>query len=143
AVVSPESNGRLVAVVRLEMLDAVHAVCAKWELASTVIGEVTASGELKVFYGDEVAGAIPARFLTDDAPRYEIPQQPREPEPPAPPPQAAPDTQAVLLELLGADNIRSRAWIYERYDHIVGSRTVRRPGLDGALLRLRPSLRGL
>ena len=108
-----------------------------------MIGEVTDSGVLRVFHGDEVVGEIPARYLTEDAPRYEIPQAPREPEPPAPPPQDVPDTQQVLLELLGSDNIRSRAWIYERYDHIVGSRTVRRPGLDGALLRLRPSTRGL
>jgi phosphoribosylformylglycinamidine synthase len=96
-----------------------------------------------VFHGEETVGEIPARYLTEDAPRYEIPQQPRELEPPAPPPQEVPETQQVLLDLLGSDNIRSRRWIYERYDHIVGSRTVRRPGLDGALLRLRPSLRGL
>ena len=31
----------------------------------------------------------------------------------------------------------------EQYDQLVGSRTVRRPGLDAAVLRLRPSLRGL
>ena len=30
--------------------------------------------------------------------------------------------------------------VFERYDHLVGSRTVRRPGLDAAVLRLRPSL---
>jgi phosphoribosylformylglycinamidine synthase len=48
-----------------------------------------------------------------------------------------------LLELLASPNIRSRAWIYRRYDHLVGSRTVRRPGLDAAVLRLRPSFRGL
>src|SRR5207247_5739051 len=34
-------------------------------------------------------------------------------------------------------------WIYEQYDQLVGSRTVRRPGLDGAVLRLTPSVRGL
>jgi phosphoribosylformylglycinamidine synthase len=33
--------------------------------------------------------------------------------------------------------------VYRRYDQLVGSRTVRRPGLDAAVLRLRPSLRGL
>jgi phosphoribosylformylglycinamidine synthase len=33
--------------------------------------------------------------------------------------------------------------VFERYDHLVGSRTVRRPGLDAAVLRLRPSLRGI
>ena len=38
---------------------------------------------------------------------------------------------------------RHRAWIVEQYDQLVGSRTVRRPGLDAAVLRLRPSLRGI
>jgi phosphoribosylformylglycinamidine synthase len=33
--------------------------------------------------------------------------------------------------------------VIEQYDHLVGSRTVRRPGLDAAVLRLRPSLRGV
>ena len=33
-------------------------------------------------------------------------------------------------------NLTSRRWIYERYDQLVGSRTVRRPGLDAAVLRL-------
>ncbi|HEY3461988.1 MAG TPA: AIR synthase related protein, partial [Gaiellaceae bacterium] len=33
--------------------------------------------------------------------------------------------------------------VIEQYDHLVGSRTVRRPGLDAAVLRLRPSMRGL
>ena len=33
--------------------------------------------------------------------------------------------------------------VIEQYDQLVGSRTVRRPGLDAAVLRLRPSLRGL
>ena len=36
-----------------------------------------------------------------------------------------------------------KRWIYEQYDHLVRSRTVRRPGLDAAVLRLRPSWRGL
>jgi phosphoribosylformylglycinamidine synthase len=40
-------------------------------------------------------------------------------------------------------NVRSREWIYERYDQLVGSRTIRRPGLDAAVLRLAPSFRGL
>jgi phosphoribosylformylglycinamidine synthase len=33
--------------------------------------------------------------------------------------------------------------VYEQYDQLVGSRTVRRPGLDAAVLRLTPSYRGL
>ena len=55
----------------------------------------------------------------------------------------APAHPEALLELLGGDNVRSRAHVYRRYDHLVGSRTVRRPGLDAAVLRLRPGYRGL
>ena len=57
--------------------------------------------------------------------------------------RSVPTCEDALLALLASPNIRSRAWIFERYDHLVGSRTVRRPGLDAAVLRLRPSLRGL
>ncbi|MGZ8687550.1 MAG: AIR synthase related protein, partial [Gaiellaceae bacterium] len=46
-------------------------------------------------------------------------------------------------DLVGSDALRSRAFVYRRYDHLVQSRTVRRPGLDAAVLRLRPSYRGL
>jgi len=58
-------------------------------------------------------------------------------------PANAPEPRRALVELLGSPNIRSRAFVYRRYDHLVGSRTVRRPGLDAAVIRLRPSLRGL
>ena len=39
-------------------------------------------------------------------------------------------------------NLEPKTRIFERYDHLVGSRTVRRPGLDAAVLRL-SGLRGL
>ncbi|MGZ4439361.1 MAG: phosphoribosylformylglycinamidine synthase subunit PurL [Gaiellaceae bacterium] len=136
-----ESQERMVAVVRPQMLEAIAEVCARWELPCTTIGEVTDSGLLRAFHGDEVVGSIPARLLTDECPRYDIPKQPR-PAARATPPWG-PDNEKALLDLLASPNIRSRAWIYERYDHLVGSRTVRRPGLDAAVLRLRPSLRGL
>ena len=137
-----ESQERMVAVVRPQMLDAVLAVCECWELHHAVVGEVTDTGLLRVLWDDEVVGEIPARLLTDECPRYTVEQQPRpEPTPVADP--VAPEARDVLLELLGSPNLRSREWIFRRYDHLVGSRTVRRPGLDAAVLRLRPGYRGL
>ncbi|HSL65394.1 MAG TPA: phosphoribosylformylglycinamidine synthase subunit PurL [Gaiellaceae bacterium] len=137
-----ESQERMVAIVRPELVDAVGAVCERWELPCTAIGEVTDSGELRAFSDGDEQGAIPASFLTDEAPRYDVPRAPR-PAPPAPPPPRAPSHPEALLELLRSPNVRSRAGVYRRYDHLVGSRTVRRPGFDAAVLRLRPSLRGL
>ena len=127
-----ESQERMVAVVRPQMLDAVARVCARWELACTPIGEVTESGELRVLHGDEVVGAIPAQLLTDECPRYEVEQ--RRPDTWETPPTALP---------LSEQNRADKTWVFEQYDQLVGSRTVRRPGFDGAVLRLRPSMRGI
>jgi phosphoribosylformylglycinamidine synthase II len=137
-----ESQERMVAVVRPENVTAVEEVCDRWELANSAIGQVTETGELRAYLDGDLVGAIPAVFLTDDAPRYEVPRRPRSPAEPAPIP-AAPPTQQALLDLLASPNLRSRAWIFRRYDQLVGSRTIRRPGLDAAVLRLRPSYRGL
>ena len=137
-----ESQERMVAAVRPEMLDPVEALCRRWELACATVGEVTDSGELRVFFHDEEIGAIPAQLLTEEAPRYRIEVRPREPSTPAPSVRA-PSNAHALLALLSSPNVASRAWVYRRFDHLVGSRTVRRPGLDAAVLRLRPSLRGL
>ena len=140
-----ESQERMVAVVRPQMLEAVLAVCERWELRNAVIGEVTDTGRLRALWEDDVVGEIPARLLTDECPRYTIEPKPRE-EPSNSLLQGvseAPGNPDALVELLGAPNIRSRESIYRRYDHLVGSRTVRRPGLDAAVLRLRPGYRGL
>jgi phosphoribosylformylglycinamidine synthase II len=137
-----ESQERMIAIVRPQMLAAVETVLDRWELNHAVIGEVTRSGALRAFWNGELVGAVPARLLTDECPRYQVGREPR---------SAlatrgvliAPPTPDALLELLASPNLRSREFVFRRYDQLVGSRTVRRPGLDAAVLRLRPSLRGL
>jgi phosphoribosylformylglycinamidine synthase len=125
-----ESQERMVAVVRPQMLEAVQAICARWELPCTPIGEVTDHRELRAFWGGETVGAIPAGLLTDECPRYEMEQASRDAWPGAAKP-------------LSDANRAPKEWIYEQYDQLVGSRTVRRPGFDAGVLRLRPSTRGL
>jgi phosphoribosylformylglycinamidine synthase subunit PurL len=125
-----ESQERMVAVVRPQMLDAVRAVCARWELDCTSIGEVTDHGELRALVDGEPVGSIPASFLTDECPRYEVEQAKADSWPPG-------------VRALSEANRADKRWITEQYDQLVGSRTVRRPGLDAGVLRLRPSLRGI
>ncbi len=126
-----ESQERMVAVVRPELVEQVVEVCERWELHVATIGEVTTTGRLRALWEGEVVGDIEAALLTDECPRYEVETRPRELRP------------ASRPTGLGDPNLRSRAWVYRPYDQLVGSRTVRRPGLDAAVLRLRPSLRGL
>jgi len=132
-----ESQERMVAAVRPAFLDAAEEVFRRWELEHAVIGSVTDTGELRCFFEAELVGTIPAAYLTDEAPRYEVEQS----DPGIFTP--APERQTDLPTLLASPHVRSRRPVYERYDHLVGSRTVRRPGLDAAVLRLKPSLRGL
>jgi phosphoribosylformylglycinamidine synthase len=120
-IVISESQERMVAVVAPERLDDVRAACARWELPCTVIGEVADHGELRAFFDDELVGAIPAELLTDECPRYEVEQQPR------------PHVERTAVDPV---NDEAKTWVFEQYDHLVGSRTVRRPGLDAAVLRI-------
>jgi phosphoribosylformylglycinamidine synthase subunit PurL len=115
-----ESQERLVAVVEPARLDEVRALCARWELPCTVIGEVTDHGELRAFFDGDVVGSIPAALLTDECPRYALTAEPHPVEPAA----------------VAPVNDEPKTWVFERFDQLVGSRTVRRPGLDAAVLRL-------
>jgi phosphoribosylformylglycinamidine synthase len=122
-----ESQERMVAVVRPERLLEVESVLSRWELHYAAIGEVTETGELRAFFDDEVVGEIPAAFLTDECPRYEVDRLEA----------ARPRAEVDPL------NLEPKGWIYQQYDQLVLSHTVRRPGLDAAVLQLRPSWRGL
>jgi phosphoribosylformylglycinamidine synthase subunit PurL len=121
-----ESQERMVAVVDPELLASVGLVCDRWELPCAAIGEVTATGVLRAFQDGEVVGEIPADLLTEECPRYEVARR-----------AAQKPVRRVARPEFDVGEV------IEQYDHLVGSRTVRRPGLDAAVLRLRPSLRGL
>ena len=137
-----ESQERMVAIVAPERLAEVEEVIDRWELPRATIGEVTDTGELRALWHGDVVGSVQARFLTDECPRYVVERSPRAPTPELPL-GPVPPVAETLLELLGSDALRSRAFVTRRYDQLVQSRTVRRPGLDAAVLRLRPSHRGL
>ena len=52
------------------------------------------------------------------------------------------DLAGAWLALLARPNVASKRWIYERYDHLVGANTIRRPGGDAAVVRLPGSRAG-
>jgi phosphoribosylformylglycinamidine synthase len=139
-IVISESQERMICVTGRP--ESVAGVCRKWELEVAEIGEVTDSGLLRFFVDEEVVGEIPAALLTAETPRYRVETRPRPLAEPIVHPRIEAGAQE-LLDLLASPNVRSREEIYRRYDHLVGSRTLRRPGLDAAVLRLRPSMRGL
>ncbi len=135
-----ESQERMLCVCEPARLDEVLAVCARWEVHGTAIGEVTDTRAMRIFRGDELVGDIPVAALVDDCPVYELaPQRPSAPLYPAPAATLAPDAglREALLALLASPNVASRRPLFEQYDSIVQSRTVRRPqDADAAVLLL-------
>jgi phosphoribosylformylglycinamidine synthase subunit PurL len=135
-----ESQERMLCVCEPARLDEVLAVCARWEVHGTAIGEVTDSGAMRIYRGDELVGDVPVPALVDDCPVYELaPQRPSAPLYPAPAATLAADASIhdALLALLASPNVASRRPLFEQYDSIVQSRTVRRPEqADAAVLVL-------
>jgi phosphoribosylformylglycinamidine synthase II len=138
-----ESQERMLCVVEPANVDAVMRLCEKWEVNGAAIGTVTDSGRMRVLDAGELVGDMSVRALVDDCPLYDL--HPAKPEQPvyAPPPAtlAAEATSAeTLLALLASPNLSSRRPLFEQYDAIVQSRTVRRPEqADAAVLAL-PSI---
>ena len=140
-----ESQERMLCVVEPARVQEVLAVCARWEVNATAIGEVTDTRRLRVFDGEALVGDMPVEVLVDECPAYDLePAEPATPLYAAPPPTLFSDDPAeILLALLGSANLASRRWAFEQYDSIVGSRTVRRPeAADAAVLLLEPTGNG-
>jgi phosphoribosylformylglycinamidine synthase len=137
-----ESQERMLCVVSPDRVDEVVAVCEHWETLATPIGTVTDSGRMRILAGGEVVADLPVGILVDDCPLYDLEPVPVD-DPGAlyapPPPVLAAGTafEETLLALLGSANIASRRPVFEQYDPVVQSRTVRRPDdADAAVLML-------
>jgi phosphoribosylformylglycinamidine synthase len=135
-----ESQERMMCVVEPECVGEVMDVCERWEVLATPIGSVTNEPRLRVLKRGTAVADLPVEVLVDDCPLYDL-----EPIQPAIELYEAPDAvltggespAQTLLALLGSPNIASRRPVFEQYDPLVGSRTVRRPDeADAAVLAL-------
>jgi phosphoribosylformylglycinamidine synthase len=135
-----ESQERMLCVVEPERVSQVLSVCEHWEVLATPIGTVTSEPRLRVLEHGAVVADIPVDVLVDDCPLYDL-----EPAPPdaglypgAPPLLGGTEPVGeTLLALLRSSNIASRRPVFEQYDPVVQSRTVRRPEeADAAVLQL-------
>jgi len=138
-----ESQERMLCVVEPHRVDEVIAVCERWETRATPIGEVTDSGRMRIVAAGDVVADLPVSILVDECPVYDL--MPVPPDPRGAPLYAAPasvltgleSAGETLLALLGSSNIVSRRPVFEQYDPVVQSRTVRRPEqADAAVLAI-------
>lgn len=142
-----ESQERMLAIVSPDKWEDVKNVCDRWDLDATVVGNVTDTRHLRVFFRGEIVGDMDAEALAEP-PTYDIPQErpAHEVDEPLrlaayPAPNAS--LEEILLDLMGSPNIASRRWVWQQYDHQVQLNTVIVPGGDAALLRIKKTGAGI
>ncbi|WP_062210779.1 phosphoribosylformylglycinamidine synthase subunit PurL [Demequina oxidasica] len=137
-----ESQERMMAVVTPDKLDAFMAIAAKWDIESSVVGEVNDSGRLTIDHHGERIVDVDPRTVAHDGPVYDRPF--------ARPawmdglqaddaaslqlPATGDELRATVLELIGSVNMSSREWIYGQYDRYVQGNTAQaRPDTVGVV----------
>jgi phosphoribosylformylglycinamidine synthase II len=139
-----ESQERMMAVVKPEKLEAFLAVVNKWDVETSVLGEVTDSGRLIIHHGGEEIVNVDPRTVAIDGPVYERPV-------------AYPSwiddlntkTAAVLpratdgaglkeqfLELVASPNLADKSLITDQYDYYVMGNTALAFPDDAGMIRV-------
>ncbi len=143
-VLCSESQERMCAVVTPANVDAFLAVCRKWEVLATVIGEVTDGDRLRISWHGETVVDVPPRTVAHQGPVYERPVARPESQDALnadhtgnlPRPKTGDELRATLLALLGSPHLCSRAFITQQYDRYVRGNTVLAEHADSGMLRI-------
>ena len=155
-----ESQERMLLVADKSREAEVVEVFHKWGLDAVTVGRVTGDGLLRIRESGEIVAEIPNVALTDEGPVYNRPLMP--PAKPRVGPELAGysfldgcprttveafldadrnpgqhDYNRMLGLALTSPNLCSRRWIWEQYDHMVGSNTMLGPGSDAAVIRVK------
>jgi phosphoribosylformylglycinamidine synthase len=128
-----ESQERMCYEVTPENVERVQAIADKYDLGSSVIGEVTEGNYVCTFEGETVVD-VDAEFLGDGAPMNDLDRE-ESPTPERDRPDV--DLETAFDTVLASPNTASKRWVYRQYDHEVGTRTALRPGDDAALIAIR------
>src|SRR5579875_1463934 len=139
-----ESQERMMAVVEPANVERFLAVCQRWGVQATVIGEVTGTGRLEMTWHGETVVDIPPGTAADEGPVYQRPlarpawQDRVIADGPAalPRPSGPEDLRAAVLSLLASPGLADKTWVTEQYDRYVRGETILAMPEDGGLIRV-------
>ena len=139
-----ESQERMCAIIDPANLEQVLAICEKWDLTATVIGEVTATNKLEIFWHDELIVDVPPRTVAHEGPVYNRPmQRPANQDEliadsaaKLAMPTTGAEIKADLLKLLSHANLADKFGITEQYDKYVRGDTVLSAPDDAGMVRI-------
>ncbi|MGD9961602.1 phosphoribosylformylglycinamidine synthase subunit PurL [Nocardioides sp.] len=139
-----ESQERMMAVVEPRHVPAFLAICAKWEVDATVVGEVTDTGRLQIDWHGERVVDVPPRSVAHDGPTYHRPfARPdwqdalqADAAEALPRPASGEELRETLLRLVASPNLCDKSWITDQYDRYVRGNTVLAQPEDSGMIRV-------
>jgi len=143
-VLSSESQERMCAVVAPENVEKFMAVCRKWDVLATDIGEVSDGDRLQITWHGQTVVDVPPRTVAHEGPVYQRPlarpdsQDALNSDTSAalPRPKTGEELRSTFLAMLGSPHLCSRSFITEQYDRYVRGNTVLAEHADGGVLRI-------
>jgi phosphoribosylformylglycinamidine synthase len=139
-----ESQERMCAIVPPTKIDQFLAICKKWDVVATVIGEVTDGKHLEITWHGQLIVDVPPRTVAHDGPVYNRPYKRPEYQEPLnadaaenlPRPQGEQELADAILQIISSPNIADKSWITEQYDRYVQGNTVAAAPSDAAIIRI-------
>jgi phosphoribosylformylglycinamidine synthase subunit PurL len=143
-VLASESQERMCAIVEPGKVKAFLDLCRKWDVLATVIGEVTSTGQLQVYWRGDLIVDVPPRTVAHEGPVYERPiQKPsaqddyvRKDGSDLPRPRSGDELRAALLRIVASPNVADKSWVTDQYDRYVMGNTVLAQPEDAGMVRL-------
>ena len=143
-----ESQERMLICAKKGYEDKIKAIFDKWDLDAEIIGEVTDSGVMELYWHGELAGSVPIAPLSEAAPILNRPTSR---------PKYLDEISKITINnlpkisnqdafnLLIRDlNVSNKSLIYDQYDSTVGTNVIKKAGkLGAAVMRIKQNGRSI
>ena len=139
-----ESQERMMAIVRPDKLDEFLAITEKWDVETSVLGEVTDTGRLIIHWQGETIVDVDPKTVAIDSPVYERPyhrpswldsvqadtvrDKPRA--------ESAEELRDHVAQVLASSNLANPEWITNQYDRYVMGNTALSYPDDAGMIRV-------
>jgi len=143
-----ESQERMLICAKKGSEQEILDIFNKWDLDASIIGEVTDTGRMELFWHGELVGDIPVDPITEEAPILDRPTKR-----PAYLDDIAKfniddlekiDNNKAFDSLLRTAEVVDKSWIYDQYDSMVQTNTIKGVGsLDSSVVRIKDSKKGV
>ena len=143
-----ESQERMLICAKKGYEAKIIEIFEKWDLDVAVVGEVTDTGNMELFWHGEKVADIPIDPITEEAPVLDRPVKR-----PAYLDEIADVTiddfpkvgnDEAFDKLFSSLEVVNKAWVYEQYDSMVQTNTVKSPGaMDASVIRVKENKKAI